>query len=231
LLDGFGKNLLDAAPEETEFLRNNLVGTINSVFPATTAAALSSLGSGTFPGSHGLVGWTVPIEKGDSIRMVNPLTLGSEEDLEKLGETGDEIFRFESVFNKIANGNGADRLGNFGEYGATPFTKRMVGDNFEKVDCKSVDLEDAVTALPEFWRDCERDGKSSFSYVYSNNPDTIEHKYGALQKSGKGKGKVKARVLEIIKKLNNQLKELWDTSEDVAGREIIVLADHGLVNG
>lgn len=58
LADGLGLNLLDHHGEDT-FLARNLAGELRSVFPSTTATALTTLATGAWPGQHGVTGqWT-----------------------------------------------------------------------------------------------------------------------------------------------------------------------------
>ncbi len=58
LLDSFGQNLLTRERSKLEGMigRAQVKGTITSVFPSTTVAALSSLWTGFAPAQHGLVG-------------------------------------------------------------------------------------------------------------------------------------------------------------------------------
>ncbi len=58
LIDGMGKALFDLLPGDS-FLRTNCAATLTSVFPSTTAAALTSLVTGTWPGTHSVLGWWV----------------------------------------------------------------------------------------------------------------------------------------------------------------------------
>jgi hypothetical protein len=56
--DGLGMDLINRMPE-TAFLRSRLSGELLSVFPSTTAVALTSLLTGAWPNDHGILGrWT-----------------------------------------------------------------------------------------------------------------------------------------------------------------------------
>jgi hypothetical protein len=74
LVDGLGTTALTprAGHARTLASRLGIDGPISSVFPTTTAAALASLTTGTLPGQHGLVGYTVLDAAND--RVVNQLT-------------------------------------------------------------------------------------------------------------------------------------------------------------
>lgn len=55
LADGLGMELLEAMPA-APFLWSHLEGTLNTVFPSTTAVALTSLATAAWPAVHGIVG-------------------------------------------------------------------------------------------------------------------------------------------------------------------------------
>ena len=59
LYDGMGSKILKNILSDESFLIKNKLCDINSVFPATTAAATTSLLSGLNPCEHGYLGWDV----------------------------------------------------------------------------------------------------------------------------------------------------------------------------
>lgn len=76
--DGLGAQNISAAKAHCRFLAPALTkaSTLSTVFPSTTAAALASLTTGTFPGTHGMLGYR--IRDPDTGQLVNQLTgLGS----------------------------------------------------------------------------------------------------------------------------------------------------------
>jgi predicted AlkP superfamily pyrophosphatase or phosphodiesterase len=74
LVDGLGTSALTPRAGHARTLAPRLAidGSISSVFPTTTAAALATLTTGALPGQHGLVGYTVLDAAND--RVVNQLT-------------------------------------------------------------------------------------------------------------------------------------------------------------
>lgn len=74
LADGLGVSSLRARAGHARFLTGHLAKTdvVDGVFPATTAAGIASLTTGTAPGTHGLVGYKVLDAAND--RVVNQLT-------------------------------------------------------------------------------------------------------------------------------------------------------------
>ncbi len=70
IVDGLGyDHLLQTLPDG--LLVRHLLSPLQSVCPATTAAAVTSFFTGLSPASHGLLGWFTPFETGD--RVVVPL--------------------------------------------------------------------------------------------------------------------------------------------------------------
>ncbi len=63
LVDGLGSELLAAHAEDAPFLSGLLEGSVAATagVPSTTATSLTSLGTGTPPGSHGVLGYTTRI--------------------------------------------------------------------------------------------------------------------------------------------------------------------------
>ncbi len=58
LVDGLGWNLLRDAPERAPFLSSLDAQQLTAGFPTTTAASITSLGTGVPSGQHGIVGYT-----------------------------------------------------------------------------------------------------------------------------------------------------------------------------
>lgn len=92
LIDGLGVELLDrCAP--TGFLAQHRVSELRSVFPSTTAAALTSLATAEYPAQHGIPGWWVYLEEHDLTATVLPFQERfSDLDLRELGVDPQEVF-------------------------------------------------------------------------------------------------------------------------------------------
>ncbi|MBY6366436.1 alkaline phosphatase family protein [Rhodococcoides corynebacterioides] len=71
LIDGLGALQLAARAEYAPMLTSMRAGTLTSTFPSTTATSLASLGTGSPPGRHGIVGYLTAVEGYD--RPMNPL--------------------------------------------------------------------------------------------------------------------------------------------------------------
>lgn len=58
MLDGFGMNFVDTLPESS-YVRQNIALEMSAVFPTSTGPNLVSIGTGSWPGTHGNIGWNV----------------------------------------------------------------------------------------------------------------------------------------------------------------------------
>ncbi len=76
LIDGLGTQQLAGLGPHSQLYQHQLA-TLTSVFPATTAAAITSLMTGQSPASHGLVGWHLYSDSGSNApaEIVAPLPL------------------------------------------------------------------------------------------------------------------------------------------------------------
>ena len=72
VVDGLGEALLKRGPAGA-FLRTHQRGVMTSVFPTTTASAISTVLTGLAPAAHGLTGWHV--YAGELDRVIAPLPL------------------------------------------------------------------------------------------------------------------------------------------------------------
>ena len=75
VIDGLGMNLLrqfDSDDREKPQLSTNLVGEMTSVFPPTTASAVTTFMSGLAPQQHGLTGWFMHLREIGTVTAVRP---------------------------------------------------------------------------------------------------------------------------------------------------------------
>lgn len=72
VIDGMGEALLQQAGQGTQLLAHR-AGMLTSVFPSTTAAAVTTLLTGFAPAQHGLTGWHMNFAEAGSVLAVLPL--------------------------------------------------------------------------------------------------------------------------------------------------------------
>lgn len=71
VIDGLGYEYLKAKGKNTIFMQN-LAGNITSVFPATTASAITSFATGMAPKEHGITGWFMFLKELGVIARILP---------------------------------------------------------------------------------------------------------------------------------------------------------------
>ena len=71
VLDGLGRDSLERLDKKS-FLRKNYSQELNSVFPSTTAAAITTFYTGLSPQEHGFVGWYMYLKDLDQVVKILP---------------------------------------------------------------------------------------------------------------------------------------------------------------
>jgi len=101
VVDGLGyRYLCDAHPRST--LRQYLQGSMTSVFPSTTATAITALMTGLAPRQHGLTGWHIYFEEIGAVGAVLPFRLrATDERLAQFGLQPATVFPYPSFFDRV----------------------------------------------------------------------------------------------------------------------------------
>ena len=73
VIDGLGQRSLASHPASPN-LQRHIIGTMTSVFPSTTASAITTFMTGFAPAQHGLTGWHMYLEEIDQTLAILPLT-------------------------------------------------------------------------------------------------------------------------------------------------------------
>ncbi|WP_301103372.1 nucleotide pyrophosphatase/phosphodiesterase family protein [Propionivibrio sp.] len=73
VIDGLGQRTLDNHPA-SQNLRRHAISTMTSVFPSTTASAITTFMTGLAPAQHGLTGWHMHLDEIGQTLAILPLT-------------------------------------------------------------------------------------------------------------------------------------------------------------
>lgn len=93
LIDGLGSELLERIAPPNGFLARHTAGRVRTVFPSTTAAAMTSLVTGTYPSVHGITGWWVYLaDRGITVTVLPFVERFSDRALEEMGVEASELF-------------------------------------------------------------------------------------------------------------------------------------------
>ena len=205
LIDGMGADLIAKYGSEFPIFKElNSLTNLDSHFPSTTATNLSSLGTGTLPGVHGMLGYTVRVPRsGEPGRLLNSL---------KWDERVDPVIwqSVPTLFERAAaQGISVSHIA----------AKRYEGSGFTQAALRGAQyvganqIEDIIQNTTEAMKPT-----SSFSYVYINHLDAAGHDDGV----GSEKWLLAlSTVSELITGLRDRLPK---------GTRLWVTADHGMIN-
>ena len=216
LLDGMGKNIMDANLSEDGFFASHLAGTFSSTFPPTTVAATTSIQSGKEPCEHGWLGWDCYYPQIDKNVTV---FLNKETGTDEQAESYNVAWRYCGYESTV------DRLLKAGvqAYNAMPFLEPFP-DTFEKI-C------DRIAGL------CWQPGRK-YIYSYWREPDHLMHEKGCFCTESKELlRKLEKQVNELCKRLEKaEMSQKEGESYDISGvggskkNLVIVTADHGHID-
>lgn len=216
VLDGFGENLYRAYAADT-FLKKYYLKSITSVFPPTTASAITSLISGKSPWEHGVLGWTLFFK--EFAKFIDYLPNWDAITHDHLNPEKYNIYDLagtESIF--------AAAMARNPETLFYQITEKKLHSSFNVI--RSAANSTLISAENEEQRfDLIKDLLSKykkipkFIYSYSTNPDHLEHHHGVFS----------AQVEENLQQTFQNLEMLCD---QIAGTNttLLITADHGLID-
>lgn len=209
LIDGMGMNL---APHYSPggFFATYFSRELRSVFPSTTACAVTSLVTGEWPGTHGLTGWFTYLPDQGRTAVVLPFVeRTTEKPLGELGVPISSVIMGRSLFPQLERSVCTylpSRLKR-GEY------SRWAHGDSEVVGYRTI--SSGLTSAADHIRES---ADPSFTFFYIPDLDTAQHEHGTEG----------AIVRRLIRNLDAALLDLRaHLEEDVC---LVVSADHGLVD-
>jgi hypothetical protein len=210
LVDGLGDLLLARRGGHAPFLRRLRAGdaasTLTSGFPSTTATSMAMLGTGTLPGSHGLVGLDVLDPARDV--LFNELAWDPQVDPRRWQP-------LPTVFEELAGaGHDVVRVGPAYFDGSGLTEAALRGGRF----VAAASLEDRVEATLAAVRRAPRTGPGVVVYLYWGELDKTGHVHGSGSfEWGEELAAVDGAVRTLVARLRS------DTL-------VVVTADHGMVD-
>ncbi|MDE8587730.1 alkaline phosphatase family protein [Arthrobacter sp. NQ4] len=209
LADGLGRNLLKQKSAHTPFLRSVLQAGqgdvpvwLDSAFPSTTAAALSSFGTGLPAGQHGMVGYDVLDP--DQDKVVN--LLGNWDP----GVDPSAWQPFPTVFERIAGQVDVSTV-SLSQFDGSPMTRAALrGGRFIPGTTAHARTAAAAEAMAA--------PGPSLMYFYVNDLDKAGHRYGCRSEQWEHQLE---ELDATVKRLNSTLP---------AGTTILLTADHGMLD-
>jgi predicted AlkP superfamily pyrophosphatase or phosphodiesterase len=205
LVDGLGAENIRGAGGHAPFLNSALKSSkgINTVFPTTTAAAITSFGVGAKPATHGVFGYSVFDRAAGEVRN---LLSGWSEDFQP-----EDFQECESVTALAAKANVQTFTVGPGEYADSGFT-RLNMSAASYVAAKTFDerIDSTLKILSS--------KAKSLTYLYFPELDSIAHSSGVSS----------SEWLNKLEELDSSIKKLIGSMP--AGSAVLLTADHGIVD-
>ena len=205
LVDGMGAEVIEKYAEQFPiFGEFSSPHQLSAHFPSTTATNISSVGTGVFPGVHGMLGYTVRVPRsGTPGRLLNSL---------KWDERVDPVIwqRTPTLFER-ATAQGI-QVSHVAE-------KRYEGSGFTQAALRGAKYLGA-NGIPDLVAETVRSLKAtpSYTYLYINNLDHAGHEHGVGS----------TEWLSTLGILSELLRGL--IAKVPAGTRLWVTADHGMIN-
>jgi hypothetical protein len=210
LLDGLGANYLERFPGS--FLARHVRGRITTVFPSTTATAVTTFLSGLAPRQHGLVGWFTYLKELGSVAAVLPFRpRHGGPTYAAMGVDPRLIFHWRPLFDQL-------------DARCFIVTRRDIVDSDYSIATGGGaerraydDLQGCLRRVEEIVR--RPGGQRQYVYAYWPALDAISHQFGVASDA----------AAEHFTLLDEQISRFVETN---VGTDtlMIVCADHGLVD-
>jgi hypothetical protein len=208
LADGLGMNLVESLPRSS-FLHRHTALELRSLFPSSTAPALTSLATGAWPATHAVVTWFQYLPRWDVQATVLPFVERfSGEDLRRLGLGGEQVFTTPALAPRFRRDVSALMPAPIAE---SVYTRYMRGGTPVQ---GYGSLEEALAALAAR---LSASDSPSYTYVYYSRIDGATHAHGPASRE----------VAAEVDALEGMVAQLH---ESLAARaRIILTSDHGAI--
>lgn len=207
VIDGLGARYLDSQPG---FLQSHQVAELTSVFPTTTASAITTFMTGLAPQQHGLTGWFTYLKEVGAVTAVLPCQVrGSREVLTERGIDIAALYGHVPFFDLL-------------KVPSTVLAPGWIIDspfNVAHSGCARrvayTDLDSMMANLRESLRGRQR------RYIYGYWPefDRLSHLFGNAS----------AEVAQHYRELESRLAHFMDTIAGT-GTLLLITADHGFID-
>ena len=209
LVDGLGINQQSVFPKNG-FFDIHLSRTIRSVFPSTTATALTSFASGVWPANHAITGWFTHLpDKNTTVIPLRAVERFSEKPIGRFDVSFNDIMRVPSVYPALRRSVG---IYTYKAFRTGPFADWYRGG------IRVTGYRNLQTAVKRVYRGIAkliRRETPSFNYLYLSEVDHLSHIHGP-------QGPIVTQVITGIDSALAKLRSLLPQSV-----RMIVTADHG----
>ncbi len=205
LADGLGMGMLERE-EGARTLRGNLRGELRTVFPSSSAVALTSLATGEWPARHAIIGWWTHIEEiGGPATILQYRRRSDDRSLVDLGVTPEDAFPAASLASRIERSRHFLLPHQIADSVYSRYWAAGPAAGYRSLAGTAEAITETVRAA----------GKPTFAYVYVPHVDNEAH-HGGSESSA-----VRAAVLAVDRLVADLKAALGDSAA------VVVTADHG----
>jgi hypothetical protein len=212
LLDGVGITQLEyllAAGKGKAFFAAHPYQAISTVFPATTASAVTTFATGATPAEHGITGWFVNLH---DLGLVSTILLGQTRTKVPIAPEDFDLRGYLGIPSYIASCPGRRDLITYGPIVRSRYSQATPGWKRRSAAVTLRGLERQIIAF------ARRPGRG-IAYAYWPEYDSLCHDRGCFHP------KATAHFQEIDRALARMVRRLQGS-----GAVLLVCADHGLVD-
>lgn len=212
VIDGMGEALLQQAGQGTQLLAHR-VGVLSSVFPSTTAAAVTTLLTAQSPAQHGLTGWHMNFAEAGGVLAVLPLVRRVAQPFEHelpAVPPPKRLFDHRGVFGLLRRRS----------YVVSPASiANSAFNRFHTRDAKAHAYADRGSMFERIAEIARAGTRRQYIYAYYDELDSLSHRVGAYGEAAA------AELRELDAGFARLLERLHGSNTT-----IIVTADHGFID-
>lgn len=206
LVDGLGMNLVEQDPAAA-FFKQHLAMEIRSVFPSSTAPALTSIATGAWPAQHAVPGWFTHLPDAGITTTILPFVERfSKKDARQFAVTPEAAFPVAALAGRMTRK--ALRVTHRHIAGSVYTKYSTAGDDGYGYRSFRAGVEAVAWGV-------ETATGPTYTYLYVSSVDTAEHNRGVWSKP----------VRRALKLVSSRLETLAGRLEGQA--RIVITADHG----
>lgn len=215
VIDGLGLPALAALPESSS-LRRHRIGSLSSVFPSTTASAITTFMTGLPPSQHALTGWHVQLDEIDEMLAILPMTVRgrrqspNEAAADAVADLPPRLFPYRTVFQQMTRDS----------FIISP--QHIAGSSFNAWHARGA-TTCAYATLPDLFAQLgsslSEAAAPRYIYAYFPDLDSAAHRFGCASE----------QALAVLSALDKAFDQFL---ADAAGADasVIVTADHGFID-
>ena len=210
IIDGLGDNYLMRRGAGGELARRRRAS-LTSVFPSTTASAITTSYTGRTPLEHGLTGWFTYFGEAGCVAAALPFrSRGDMQPLARRGVTPEQVYVFPTVFESVPARS------------IVVTHKEIVDSEYNACHCRGAQrvAYETIDELAARIEDAVKSGDDrKFVYAYWPVYDMVSHRYGSES----------AEAFEQFSRIDAAFGRLL---ERLAGTDSVVVAtaDHGFID-